>query len=330
MTDESWRGKVGRLDNAGIPPLRAALAAKVGDRNGLQAGPDQIVVTTGGMGALFAALGATTQAGDEVLVPDPGWPNFVMAVGLLQATPVGYPLRPEGSFLPEPDRLEELVTERTRAIVLNFPSNPLGAVLPATLAERLVRFADAHDLWLISDECYDAFTFGAEHVSPGRWDEQGRVLSVFSFSKTYAMTGLRVGYLVAPPAVAETAATLQEAQLLCVNVPAQFGALAALEGAQDCVEEMRAAYHERRDAAVAQLDRAGVGYLLPEGAFYLWVDVGDRSGGDVKAWALELLRRRGVAVAPGTTFGPGGEGWARISLATETEALLEGLARIAR
>ena len=203
-------------------------------------------------------------------------------------------------------------------------------MLPADLAEALVRFADAHDLWLISDECYDQLTFGAEHVSPARYDEQGRVLSCFSFSKTYAMTGLRVGYVLAPDGAARTVATMQEPLIACVNAPAQHAALAALEGPQEIVGAMRDAYRERRDRAAARLDEAGLAYLLPQGAFYLWLDVSPLSAGDVRAWSLELLREQRVAVAPGTAFGPRGEGWIRVSLATETDDLLEGLDRIAR
>src|SRR5215208_5453340 len=323
------RGETRYVANAGIPALREAIADKVARQNGLEATPEQVVVTAGGMQALYVALSATVAAGDEVLLPDPGWPNFAMAVQLLQASPVGYPLHADDAFLPDIAELGRRVTDRTRAVIVNFPSNPLGAVLPADLAERLCRFADEHDLWLISDECYDAITFDAGHVSPGVYDEQDRVLSCFSFSKTYAMTGMRVGYLVAPAPVAEAAAKMQEPLIACVNAPAQYAALAALEGPQEVVEVMRRAYHERRDAAAAALDAAGVGYLLPRGAFYMWVDVRDRCGGDVKAWALELLRERHVAVAPGTAFGAGGEGWVRISLATDTEDLLEGLERLA-
>jgi aspartate aminotransferase len=323
------RGDTRYVANAGIPALREAIAGKVAVRNGLEAGPAQVVVAAGGMQALYAALSATVGAGDEVLVPDPGWPNFAMAVQLLQARPVGYPLHPDDAFLPDLAELGRRVTDRTRALVVNFPSNPLGSVLPTDLAQRLCRFADQYDLWLISDECYDAITFEAEHVSPARYDEQDRVLSCFSFSKTYAMTGLRVGYLIAPETVADTAAKMQETLIACVNAPAQHAALAALEGPQDFVEVMRRAYHERRDAAAAQLDAAGVEYLLPHGAFYMWVDVRDRCSGDVKAWALDLLRERYVAVAPGTTFGAEGEGWVRISLATDTDDLLEGLDRLA-
>jgi aspartate aminotransferase len=322
------RGETRYVPNAGIPALREAIAAKVAERNGLRAEPGQVVVSAGGMQALYVALSATIGGGDEVLVPDPGWPNFAMAVGLLQARPVGYPLGPETGFLPDLAALADLVTPRTRALVVNSPSNPLGAVLTPELAEALCRFADDHDLWLISDECYDAITFEAEHVSPGRFDRAGRVLSCFSFSKTYAMTGMRVGYLVAPEAVAATAAKMQEPLIACVNAPAQYAALAALEGPQEHIATMRDAYRERRDAAAALLDEAGTGYLLPQGAFYLWIDVRDRAGGDVKAWALEQLRTQRVAVAPGTTFGAGGEGWIRVSLATATEDLLEGLRRL--
>jgi aspartate aminotransferase len=282
------------------------------------------------MQALHVALTATVAAGDEVLIPDPGWPNFAMAVGLVQARPVRYPLHPEREFVPDLAELDALVTPRTRAIIVNTPSNPLGAVLPATAAEALCRFADDHDLWLVSDECYDAITFDTEHVGPGRFDREERVLSCFSFSKTYAMTGLRVGYLLAPPAVAATTAKMQEALIACVNAPAQFAALAALEGPQDAVEEMRRTYQDRRDAATALLAEYGVGHLRPRGAFYLWIDVRDRCGDDVASWALDLLRREGVAVAPGTAFGPAGEGWIRTSLATATDDLLDGLGRITR
>jgi aspartate aminotransferase len=318
------------VPNAGVGELRTALAEKITTRNGFATTPGQIVVSAGGAQALHMALSLTLSAGDEVLIPDPGWPNYAMAVQLLQATPVRYPLRPENDFRPDPADLDALVSDRTRVVVVNSPSNPLGTVLPAADVEALVRFAERHDLWLLSDECYDALTFEAEHVSPGRFDRDGRVLSAFSFSKTYAMTGLRVGYLAADPSVALQAAKLQEPMIACVNAPAQAAALAALRGPQDDVRAMRDAYRERRDLAVALLAEQGMGFLTPQGAFYLWIDVRDRAAGDVAAWAMRLLREEHVAVAPGTTFGPLGEGWARLSLATATEDLLEGIRRIGK
>jgi aspartate aminotransferase len=326
--DALERGETRYVPNAGIAPLREAISDKVARLNGISASPEQVIVSAGGMQALYVALSATVRSGDEVLIPDPGWPNFAMAVQLLQATPVRYPLRPENSFLPDVVELDRLVTERTRAIIVNSPSNPLGAVVDAELAAGLCRLADAHDLWLISDECYDAITFDVPHVSPAAWDEQDRVISCFSFSKTYAMTGLRVGYLVAPEEVAATAAKMQEPLIACVNAPAQYAALAALEGPQEVVETMRRTYHQRRDAASQALRDSGAGFLMPDGAFYLWIDVRDRCHGDVEEWALRLLREQRVAVAPGTTFGPAGQGWARVSLATASDDLLEGLRRI--
>ena len=327
--DALQRGETRYVANAGITPLRNAISNKVARHNGISASPEQVIVSAGGMQGLHVALSATVQSGDEVLIPDPGWPNFAMAVQLLQATPARYPLHPENSFLPDVAELDRLVTERTRAIIVNSPSNPLGAVLDADLADRLCRLADAHDLWLISDECYDAITFDVPHISPAAYDQQHRVISCFSFSKTYAMTGLRVGYLVAPVEVAAIAAKMQEPLISCVNAPAQYAALAALEGPQDIVDVMRHTYQRRRDAATQVLRDSGTGFLKPDGAFYLWIDVRDRCHGDVEEWALQLLREQRVAVAPGTAFGPAGQGWARVSLATESDDLLEGLRRIA-
>lgn len=316
------------VPNAGVTELRGAVSQKLATENKLEVSPEQVIVSAGGVQALYVAFSLTIMAGDEILIPDPGWPNFAMAVQLLQATPVRYPLRPENGFRPDPAELDALVTERTRAVLVNSPSNPLGTVLPSEDVEALVGLAQRHDLWLISDECYDALTFGVEHVSPARFDRDGRVLSCFSFSKTYAMTGLRVGYLVAPEPVALNAAKLQEPLISCVNAPAQAAALAALRGPQDAVAAMRDRYHQRRDAAMAQLDAQRMSYLTPQGAFYLWVDVRDRCAGDVRTWSLDLLRRQRVAVAPGTAFGPVGEGWVRVSLAADTDDLLEGLRRI--
>lgn len=321
-------GRTHYVPNAGVGPLREAIADKLTGANALPTEPDQVVVSAGGAQALQVALSLTVAAGDEVLIPDPGWPNYAMAIELLQATPVRYPLRPENDFRPDPAELDGLVSDRTGLIVVNTPSNPLGTVLGAGEVEALVRFAERHDLWLLSDECYDALTFGVEHVGAGRFDDDGRVLGAYSFSKTYAMTGVRVGYLRTTERIAEEAAKLQEPMIACVNAAAQDAAYAALTGPQDAVATMRDTYHFRRDAALNELDRLAMGYRRPDGAFYLWVDVRDRDGGDTHAWTLDLLRRHRVAVADGPVFGPAGAGWVRVSLATDTDELTEGLRRM--
>ena len=321
-------GETHYVPNAGLPELTRAITRKLTEVNGITTEPGNVVVSAGAAQALHLALTLTVASGDEVLVPDPGWPNYRMAVGLIQATPVGYALRPEDGFVPRVSELERLVTPRTRVLLVNSPSNPLGTVLSAEVLEDLVRFAERHDLWLLSDECYDALTYGVPHVSPATFDRSGRVLSAFSFSKTYAMTGVRVGYLVCPPTVAPIAAKLQEPMIACVNVPAQRAALAALTGPQDTVQDMRDSYDARRRLAMEELDRIGIPYVVPQGAFYLWADVSDRSAGDVESWAVRLLREQQVAVAPGTAFGAVGEGWVRLSLATSTHDILEGIKRI--
>jgi len=317
------------VPNAGIPELREALSEKILARNGFPVEPRQVIVSAGGVQALHLAMSLGLSAGDEVLIPDPGWPNFAMIARLIQAVPIGYPLNAENGFQPRIDELESLITDRTRMILVNTPSNPLGTVMDASLLETLVRFADRHDLWLLSDECYDALTFEAEHVSPARFDREGRVMTAFSFSKTYAMTGLRVGYLTVPIPAARDAAKLQEALVSCVNAPAQLAALAALRGPQEHVRQMAAFYRDSRDAAMSLLTELRMPHIVPEGAFYVWVDLRQTADGPIADWALRLLAEQRVAIAPGTAFGSGGEGWARLSLAADRGDLLEGIRRIA-
>lgn len=323
------RGETHYVPNAGIPELREALSRKLSSHNSLDVPAEEIIVSAGGMQALHLALSLTVTAGDEVLIPEPGWPNFRMAVELLQGRAVGYPLTPENGFQPEVGSLEHLVTPHTRAIIVNTPSNPLGTVIPGDTLQELVRFAERHDLWLLSDECYDGLAYGTPHVSPAVYDASGHVLSAFSFSKTYAMTGVRVGYLACPANVAPEAAKLQEAMISCVNAPAQAAAVAALEGPQDHVRHMRGSYLRRRTLAMDLLRELGIPFLEPHGAFYVWVDVRGFTAEPVSDWALTLLHQQRVAVAPGTAFGPAGEGWVRLSLAASDSDVQQGISRLA-
>lgn len=314
--------------NTGIAPLREALADKVRRVNGWDARPEQCIVTAGGVQALHLALGAMLDPGDEVLLPDPLWPNFAMIAHLVSARAVAYRLVPERGFLPSIEELEAAVTPRTRVLVINFPSNPTGAA--ATMAElaELVAFARRRGLWLVSDECYDELLFDGSVRSAQAAQPYERTVTVFTFSKTYAMTGWRVGYAFAPDDLLPVMARMQEPMVSCVNAPAQHAALAALSGPQDVVRTMREAYRRRADAAVAVLRDGGLTVPDPQGAFYLWVDTsGD--GRDSVTLAHELLRDRGVAVAPGLAFGASGQHRLRISLASADDALLEGCRRLA-
>jgi aspartate/methionine/tyrosine aminotransferase len=325
----AWRaGRTRYTPNGGIPALREAIRSKLAVENGLDVDLNQVWVTVGATQALHLALSLVIAAGDEVLVPEPGYTTFRMSTAMLQAQPVAYHLRPERGFAPDLGELEEAITPRTRAIIVNSPSNPLGVTYDATMIEALVAFARRHDLWLISDEVYERFTWGAAHVSPATFDTDGRVFSVFSLSKTYAMTGIRVGWLVTPPDLADVMLRAQETTVSCIDTPAQYAAVAALTGPQDATVDAGRVYERNLRATAVALAERGFRYLEPTGAFYLWVDMTHVSGGDVAAWCMRFLEEQGVAVAPGSAFGASGEGWIRISLASDLADLLEGVRRL--
>ena len=323
--------------NGGILPLRRAIVDKLAVENGIAAEVEQVWVTIGGTQAVHLAMQLTLGASDEVLVPDPGYTIFPMNARMLDAHPVPYALTPERGFLPSIDELETLVTPRTRMLIVNSPSNPLGAVFPRGVLEQLLDFARRHDLWILSDEVYERFTWGEPHVSLAALDAETaastgggieRVFSVFSFSKSYAMTGIRVGYLVTPPGLAATMRNMQEASISCVAMPDQFAALAAIQGDQSHVADAAAHYRANYASASAALTERGIRYLEPTGAFYLWVDVAHASDGDVAAWAEHFLLHERVAVAPGSAFGRSGEGWIRLCLAATEADLLAGIAKL--
>ncbi|MFC7404134.1 pyridoxal phosphate-dependent aminotransferase [Georgenia alba] len=316
--------------NGGIPALRAALARRLRTAHGVEVPPERVWVTAGGAQALHLALTLTLHAGDEVLVPDPGYSTFPMVTHVLQGVPVPYRLLPAHGFVPDPEAIEAQIGPRTRVLLLNSPSNPLGTVLDEAVVAGLVDLARRHDLWIVSDECYEAFTYDVPHVPAARFDTDGRVITLHTFSKTYAMTGMRVGALVVPDALVPRMAAVQESIVSCVNSPAQYAALAALEGPQDTVEEAARTYRHHRDLATELLDAAGIPWLPARGGIYLWADVRHLCGDDVEAWAARLVTDHGVALAPGSAFGPGGEGWVRISLAAGAEDLRVGLGRIPR
>ncbi|WP_104168271.1 pyridoxal phosphate-dependent aminotransferase [Arthrobacter sp. SX1312] len=324
--------------NAGIAPARAAFAGRFAQSSGVDDDPSRVFVVAGAQQGLHLALSTLIGAGDEVLLPDPGYPTFTMTVGLLGGVPVPYPLVPEHDFQPRIEDLRGLVTGRTKVLLLNSPSNPLGSVFDHELTRELVRFAHEQDLWVVSDECYEAFTYDAPHVSPARFDAGGpeavpearepRVITSLTLSKTYGLTGLRIGALVTPPGMEPLLSNIMEATVSCVSAASQYAAVAALTGPQDYVSTALRHYRANRDAATAVLDGLGIGYLDARGAFYLWADLSHATGGDVRAWTRSFLADHGVAFAPGTAFGARGEGWVRTALCGRTEELVEGLSRL--
>lgn len=326
---QAWdRGLIRYAPNGGIPALRQAIVDKLASVNGIRAELEQVWVTVGATQALHQAMAMTLAPGHEVLVPDPGYTTFTMNAHMLSAVPVPYALSPTRAFQPDLAQLEAIVTDRTRLLIVNSPSNPLGATFEPDTVRALLDFAARHDLWVLSDECYEAFTYGIPHLSPASVDTDDRVFSVFSTSKTYAMTGARVGWLVTPRGLTATMLRVQESAVSCVDMPAQYAALEAISGPQDHVRASAEHYRENLDAATRLLDERGLAYLTPTGAFYLWIDVSHASGGDVASWAERFLHDQRVAVAPGTAFGRTGEGWIRVCCAARRDDLLEGLSRL--
>jgi aspartate aminotransferase len=315
---------VSYTQSAGSLALREVLATKVAVRSGLPCAPADVVVTQGGVQGCALAFSALLSAGDEVLIPDPAWPNFEMLALLNGASPVRYPLHPETGFLPDPGEIARMIGSRTRLIVLNSPSNPTGSVFPPELVRAIVELAQRRGLVVLSDEVYEDLIFAGGPANARAFDP-ARVVAVYSLSKTYAMTGWRVGYLAAPSWLSPTLIRLQEAQLSCVSAVSQAAALAAVTGPQDEVIAMREAYRSRRDLVLRLCAEHGLSVTAPNGAFYLMFPLGP--GVDSRAFALRLIGD-GVAVAPGSAFGAVGQNHLRISLATAETVLAEAVSRL--
>lgn len=314
---------------AGIPELRTALALKLGTVNGIRAAAENVVVTNGGGQGLFNALSVLLAPGETLALPDPGWPNYRSMASVLSLEPRFYRLRPENAHQPDPREIEALLAAGCRVLMLNSPSNPLGTVAPRSLIEQIVEIAAHYGAWIVSDECYDEIYSDLMPVSPAAVAPDADIMSVFSFSKTHAMTGWRVGYVHASVPVAARVATAQEPLVLGINAPAQYGALAALTGGTDHVNTMREQYRLRAQAVVTAFAGHGRTVPSPLGAFYLWLDIRDCGRTD-QAFALQLLEQEHVAITPGSSFGAAGAGFVRVSLAADLPSLLSAVDKIER
>ncbi|MEE2659345.1 MAG: pyridoxal phosphate-dependent aminotransferase [Candidatus Latescibacterota bacterium] len=315
------------VPNSGVEPLREAVAGYVANKTGIETTADNILVTQGAVFSVASAFLSLLDPGDEVLLPDPGWPNYSMAVPLFHGKPVYYELLPERSFLPDLEQLEAKISERTKLLLLCSPSNPTGQVHDLELTRGLMEIARKHDLWVLADEIYGEIVFDGEHVSCASHDPDERVILVTGMSKSYAMTGYRVGFTRACKEYVELAGKLQEPLVSCGVGFSQMASADALNGSQDCVREMREAYQRRRDVALEVLREHDLYRYTPGGAFYLLVDI-SASGMESRNFALELIREHKVAVAPGSTFGEVCADHVRISIASPEESIRKGLTRI--
>jgi len=300
--------------NKGVPELREGIVQKHERDLGVDYDPDQVIATAGGSEALHIALEAHVDPGDEVIIPDPGFVAYDALTKLTGAEPVPVPVRDDLTI--DPETIEDAITEDTAAFVVNSPGNPTGAVSPLSDVKEFAQIAKAHDLLCISDEVYGRIVFDGDHRSPAEFAPEHVVL-VDACSKSYSMTGWRLGWVAAPPERVERMLRVHQYVQACASAPAQYAAEAALTGPQDVVEEMTETFEERRDLVVDGLTDIGLDVPTPQGAFYVMPEVPD-------GFVDECIAR-GVIVVPGEAFGSVGEGYARISYATSTAELEEAL-----
>ncbi|PSQ42083.1 aspartate aminotransferase [Halobacteriales archaeon SW_7_68_16] len=298
-------------ENRGLLALRDAVAEKFETDLGVSVDPDAVIATAGGSEALHIALEAHVDPGDEVLVPDPGFVAYDALVRLAGGTPVPVELRDDLTL--SPAAVEEAITDDTVAFVVNSPANPTGTVASAADVRGFARIADEHDVLCLSDEVYEEMVFDGEHYSPMEFASTDNVAVVGSCSKTYSMTGWRLGWVVASERRSERMLKAHQYVQACATAASQYAAEAALTGPQGHVEEMVAAFRERRDVLLDGFEEMGLDTPRPEGAFYAMPRVPE-------GWVDEVLARD-VIVVPGDAFGERGAGHARISYATDTKSI---------
>jgi aspartate/methionine/tyrosine aminotransferase len=313
----------------GLPALREAIAADFTRRRGVQVSPAQVVVFPGGKPVMFFMLMALLEEGDEAIYPNPGFPIYESMINFSGAKAVPLPLRAGNQFRADVDELRSLITPKTKLLVINSPQNPTGSVLTSADLKAIGTLAAERGIWILSDEIYSRIIYGTEHDTVMRYGDRERIVVLDGFSKTYAMTGWRLGYGIMPESFVPSMARLQTNATSCTAAMTQMAGVEALNGPQDDVDTMVAAFRERRDVIVSGLNALdGVQCVEPQGAFYAFPDVRG-TGLASKLLQARLLEEAGVACLSGTAFGAHGDGYLRFSYANSVENIREALARVA-
>ena len=322
-------GHTGYGPSQGLPELRDAIAEKAGELRGLSFSPEEVVVAPGAKALLFYAINALAGPGDEVIYPDPGFPAYQSVIAHSGATPVPLPLREETGFRFDADEFRGLVSDRTRLVILNSPQNPTGGVLEREDLRAVAAAAVENDFRILSDEIYLHFCYDSPFETIASVEEAGeRVIIIDGFSKTYSMTGWRLGYALLPPSLVKTFDLYNVNIASCACTFSQHAAVEALRGPQDSVTSMVAEFRERRDYLVEGLNSIrGISCGTPGGAFYAFANI-TKTGSSSAELASRLLAEAGVAVLSGASFGPCGEGYIRLSYATSMEKLRSGIERM--
>lgn len=322
-------GETHYTSNSGKLELREAISNYIQNRYGLTYDPyTEIVITVGVSEALYLAMTALLNPGEEVIIPTPCFVAYQAEAILAGGVPVEVPTAVEDSFQPRPEAIEAAITPRTKAILISSPNNPTGGVLTRDVMETIAHIAEKYDLVVISDELYDRLVYGLPHVCfPTLEGMRARTILLGGFSKNYAMTGWRVGFAAAPEPILRGLLRIHQYTIMSAPTTAQDAALRALQVGSPAVEEMRMEYDRRRRLIVPGLNELGLPTFEPHGAFYAFPSIA-ASGMDGETFAQKLLDEQRVAVVPGTAFGPGGEGYVRCSYATAYEKIEEALRRM--
>jgi aminotransferase len=313
----------------GLLELRHAIAQKLAQENGFEVEPaSEIIVTSGAQEAIFALVQALLGPEDELLLPDPCYTAYNLAVTIAGGRAVSVPTLEQNDFLMRPREIVQRITPRTKALLVVNPNMPAAGVFSVDTLEEIAALAMEHNLLVISDELYEKFLFdGARHVSlaslPGMKE---RTVTIGGFSKTYSMTGWRVGYVAGPDHVIQGLEAMKHAMTICATAVSQKAALAALEGSQDCIEETRTTYDQRRRFLMKNLDEMGITYGQWRGGFSVLANI-TSTGLTSLEFATRLLQEGQVYASPGATFGPAGEGYVRISFLSPVPRLGEAMAR---
>jgi aspartate aminotransferase len=324
-------GHHGYTPATGIPPLREAVAADLHKRFSVEVSPDSVMIMPGGKPTMFMSIVMFGEPGADILYPDPGFPIYRSMIEYTGANPIPVPVREENGFAFSAEETLKLITPKTRLLILNSPANPTGGVTPKSEVDKLVAGLEKFpDVAIMSDEIYDHMTYdGEKHVCLLTYPSiRDRLILLNGWSKTYAMTGWRLGYAVWPGKLYDYARKLAVNLHSCVNAPAQYAGIAALTGPQDAVAKMCAEFDKRRKVVVAGLNKLpGVSCAIPKGAFYAFPNV-KKTGWKAKPLASSLLEDSGVAIIGGPDFGILGEGYVRLSYANSTENILKALDRM--
>jgi aminotransferase len=317
--------------NRGFFDLREAISRKLKSETGLDFNPEtEIIVTTGGSSAITLSAMATVDPGDEVLIPDPGWPLYEQVVSIAGGKAVKYPIYERNEFSVDPENIKSRVTKKTKMIVINSPANPTGGTLNRSDLDELARLAREHDILVLSDEVYEKLVYDDfKHCSMASVSGmKDRVIVINSFSKTYAMTGWRLGFAAANADIVSQMAKLNSFVTTCANTIAQKAGVVALTGSQDCVKRMLNEYTARRDFFTKRLNEIeGVSCIVPKGAFYVFANVSEL-GKRAFDLSMQLLDDAHVASVPGSSFGEFGEGYVRFTYANSMKALEDAATRI--